>query len=297
MKNKKGSVLVASVFLISILSITAASLGFEASQHTLMMKRELQGLEDKMQFQTALSQVKEAILSDPFPHEDSLQDKWYIKQKGSDPSGLKVKGVRPPLVLEVEDEESKINLNFASEKLLKSFFEIFESQVEPLVNADKKAWIKRLMEAREKGIGSLDELYLWNEIPVMELAKILPYITVAPTTGQINLNTASPLVLEAYLKSISGDEFAKADLLKKILEDRQRQSSIQSKELTPRDFTKRLDLDETPQILSLVQLFLNGVTTDSAHYRIKIKTNHKTAEAVIKEIENFKFEVLSWHEE
>ena len=76
MRNK-GSVLIASLWALSLFSVLMTSLTFEGFQHTYLMKRELESLQSKAEFQSALGFFHQALLTDPKPHEDSSEDAWY----------------------------------------------------------------------------------------------------------------------------------------------------------------------------------------------------------------------------
>ena len=70
-KSIEGSVLIASLWALSIFSVLMTSLTFEGFQHTVLMKRELNELRSKAEFQSALALFTQTLFTDPKPHEDS----------------------------------------------------------------------------------------------------------------------------------------------------------------------------------------------------------------------------------
>lgn len=297
--NKRGSILIASLWAVSIFSIFAARLGFQGTQHAILMKRELGSFGAKADFLSGLGFATEAVLKDPEPHEDSLNDSWQG-----------IVGLPEPwkgrLELEMEDEESKVNLNSASQAFLESFLKLFEEEVDSL-KGEKRKLVRELLKQRAKGrIRSFEELYLWEDTEKEDLDKLRPYLTVDSESSQLNLNTVGPLVLKAFIESLPGDDFAKDELFKKIMKYREEKEDttlrfFRSEELQPNIFLSKLGLSPSLQLIALVNQFLPQVTTDSRTWRVRIQTQAgggREAEAVIREkAEGFRIEVLRWYEE
>lgn len=294
--KERGSVLIASLWAISVFSVFVSSLAFEGAQHALLMKREIQNLETKSLFLSALNLTSQKIFSDPLPHEDSREEEWYGEVKLGEPWKDKVS-------VKVEDEESKLNLNSASEAFLRSFLKLFEEEVDSL-KSERKDFVKQILKARQKRrIASLEELYLLEDLEKQDIEKLAPYLTVYPDLAPDNINTARPLILEALIQSLPGDDLAKGELLRKITEFLETKKegiaqSFASKDLDPNVFQEKLKLTASPQMLSLVNQFIPFITTDSRVYRLKIKAKTgKEAQAVIREKgEGGGMEVLRWNE-
>lgn len=295
--KERGSVLIASLWAISVFSVFISSLAFEGAQHALLMKREIQNLETKSLFLSALNLTSQKIFSDPLPHEDSQEEEWYGEVKLAEPWKDKVS-------VKVEDEESKLNLNSASEAFLKSFLTLFEEEVDSL-KGERKDIVKQITKARQKQrIASLEELYLLEDLEKEDIEKLKPYLTVYPDLPQININTVHPIVLKALIESLPGDDLAKEELTRKIIEFREKKEkgvsqAFQSKDLEPNPFLERLGLNPSLQMMALANQFLPFVTVDSRIYRLKLQAKSgKEAQAVIREkSEGFEMEVLNWHEE
>jgi len=294
--RQKGSILIASIWALSVFSVFIASLGFEGAQHALLMKREIQNLETKSLFLSGLNLASQKIFSDSLPHEDSKQEDWYGDIILPEPW-------KENLSIHVEDEESKLNLNAAPQAFLESFLKLFEEEVDSL-KGERKDFVTQILKARGKQrIRSLEELYLLEDLEREDIEKLKPYLTVYPDLAPININTAKPLILEALIESLPGDDLAKGELLRKITEFLETKKegiaqSFASKDLDPNAFQEKLKLTASPQMLSLVNQFLPFMTTDSRTYRLSVKAKAgKEAEAIIREKgEGFGMEVMSWNE-
>lgn len=294
----RGSVLIASLWALSVLSVFVTRLAFEGAQHALLMKRELSNLEAKADFLSGIHLASQAIFSDPDPHTDSLLDPWQGTLPL--PSPWKEK-----LSIRLEDEESKLHLNFASEALLRAFLKGYEEEGNSL-KGERKDFVKAILKRRAKDrIVSLEELYLLEGIEKEDLEKLRPFVTVYPELPQMNLNTIGPVLLESLIESLpGGDDRAKDELQRKLLEHRKKvkegeASPFQSEELDPNPFLQKLKLSPSVPMISLVNQFLSLLSSDSRTYRLQMKSSSgKEAEAVLKErAEGLGMEVVSWHEE
>lgn len=292
---EQGSVLITSLWALSIFSVLMTSLAFESFQHVYLIKRELEGLRAKSQFQSALGLFTERLLQDPKPHEDSKEDTWYGRLDLPRPWN-------ESLAVRVQDEESKINLNFASESLIKSFLEAFE-EIDSL-RTQPKDFVKQVMKRRQKErIQSFEEFFLLEDIEKEDLEKLWPYLTVYPDHHGINLNTVDSLILKSVIESVSEDHFSGDELLRKITEYRARvkdgqAAPFQSDDLVPDGFQRKLSLSTGLSMASLLNRFLPLMTTDSRTYHLKIKTQSgREAGAIVKDkAEGLGTQVLSWNE-
>ncbi|MCM8776027.1 MAG: general secretion pathway protein GspK, partial [Candidatus Omnitrophica bacterium] len=196
--------------MISIFSVIVVKLCFQSRQVILLQDRGIAEFENKVDFISGLYLAESVILEDPYPHEDSLQDIWYGRMNLEDAWEERIS-------ILISDEESKLDLNAVSEGILKKFLELYGDEVRPL-KTDGKDWIKEVMKLRQKErIGSFEELYLLEDIPFEDLEGLRSFLTVYSGFGEINLNTAHPLVLKAVVGSLVGDDFAKKDLYSKMM--------------------------------------------------------------------------------
>lgn len=295
-KQEKGSVLIASLWMLSIFSVLMTSLTFEGFQHTYLMKRELNGFQSKIDFGSALEIFRQALLTDPKPHEDSKQDSWYGTLDLPQEWKKKIEIIS-------EDEESKLNLNFAQEDHIKVFLKAFEEEISSL-KGDRKAFVKQIIKLRSKGrISSFEELFLLEDIEEEDLEKLRPYLSVYPDLPQMNINTIDPLVLKALIHSLTEDHFTEEELVRKISEYQEKIKSQEmppftQDELTPEVFHKKLVLRKSLPMLSLINRFLPFMATDSRTYHLRIKAQSgKEVQAALKDqAEGFGLDVLSWNE-
>ena len=178
MNREQGSILIASLWALALFSILVANVGFQGSQHTLLMKRELEGFDKRAHFYNTLYSAGQSVTEDPEPHEDSPLDSWYG---------------------EITDEESRLNLNFAERAWLDSFLKLLEQKT-PL-KGERKDFIKAILKKKAKGrILSLEELYLLEGIEKEDVEKLRPFLTVYPELALININTVDPLFLESLIE-------------------------------------------------------------------------------------------------
>ena len=298
MRREKGSILIASLWMISIFAVFVSNLGFQSTQRAFLLKREINNLEAQTAFLSALHLLAWDLASDPEPHEDSAEDAWYGEVDLEDPW-------KTSLSLSVEDEESKINLNTASAALLKVFLKRLDEEKGPLKgNADD--FVKQILTLRGKGkIGSFEELFLFEDIEKEDAEKVRPYVSVFTDFPGININTASPLILKSFIDSVPGDHFAKEELFRKIMERREQKDPkegsgiFRSQELTPNLFLSKLHLNPDVQMVQLANQLVSYFTTDSKTYRLVMehKRSGKQAFCTIRDKPGLHaMEILSWHE-
>ncbi len=296
MVRQKGSILITGLWAMSFFSIMTTSLTFNAAQQTLLMKRQLESFQSKTDFISILNQVASLIQSDPFTHEDSTQDAWFgtITLAAS---------YKDRLTAQVEDEESKINLNQVEGGLLSIFFKLFEEDVKPL-KGSRKDYVKGILKLRAvKRIESLEELLLMEGFDQEDLEILKPYITVYPELPLINLNTAKPLILKALVTFLSGDSLTREVFMARLGERCQTEPKIScvltTNDLRPEIFSEKLKLPKNPVMLMLAQEFLSKVTTDSETFHIVIESrqNHSASAIFRYRVGQPRPQIFWWHEE
>jgi type II secretory pathway component PulK len=295
LNQNRGSILITSLWMLSIFSVMTAQLGFEASQHILLMKKEKINFESKADFLSGINLIYEAFTHDEEPHEDSLLDLWLGKIKLPEPWTGRME-------IEVSDEESKLNLHAADEKWIKQFLKEFEEKEGKLI-AESKDFIKQILKARSKQrIVSYEELYLLEDLNHKDLVRLKPYMSVFSESEALNINTVNELVLSSLIHSLSGDEFSKKELLEALLEKRKTNQSeellLRSADLIPNNFILRLKLKNTMTMQQLLNQLLPKLTTDSETLNVCIQLkNLRKAEAILRQRpEGDALDILSWHE-
>ena len=148
---------------------------------------------------------------------------------------------------------------------------------------------------------TIDELIRVMQYPKIreDVEKLTPFVTVDPEFPQMNINTLKPLVLEALIQSSSGDEFAKKELLRRLLEFRAKSLTFGANQLEPEKFMMRIGLPRTALNLQLINAFLPQLTLECKTFKIFIKSKDgKKAEVIAKESGDTGYlEILKWHED
>jgi len=295
--SQRGSILIVTLLAIGMLALLTASLTFVSRQHLMLMHREMTDLEIKADRISVLNWAMKEILADPDAYEDSFEDDWYGELDMPEPW-------KGHMTAHVEDEESKVNLNGASEAFLRAFLDVFEEEVEEL-KGEKRPFIREILKARqEERLASYEELYLMEDIEREDVEKLRQYLTVYPELPWLNLNTASDLALEALIRSLQGDDLAKDELLQKLTKVRNESPEednpypFTSEDLEPETFIRILRLQPNLQMSQLVNRFLRQVTTDSRTYRVVIENEGGArAQAMMRQIpDGIGMEVMSWYE-
>lgn len=230
MRNKQGSVTIVALSLIVIFAMMAASLGFRSGLEVKLAKRHLDLFRERYLALAAVSAVEYLIEKDEDSEVDGPFDDWY-----NEPVWPEEIDFDPEVSVRVTDEEGKININFASEPLLEALFEIIgqeaglETEMDKLLSAimywrgdsSIRGSSPVGKEYKNAPFEMLDELYLIDDIDPKDVPRIVPYLTVfgagAQNQVKINPNTASPVVLEALVRSLAGDEPAKDDIIRGLL--------------------------------------------------------------------------------
>ncbi len=289
--NERGSLFIAGLWAMCLFSIMSPGLIFGASQQLMLMKRERQDFQAKLEFISGVNQAALAVQNDPEPHQDSSASAWFGDLVSDE-------RLANHFSIYVEDEESRLNLNQATAVFMGVFFKAFEENVGPL-KGSRKDYVKEILKLRyEKRIASLEELLLMEGFKAGDYEILRPFLTVYPDLPMVNINTASPLVRNALLESLPGDHGSKQILKTRLEEACRKGCKFSSLDLSPENFSRLLKLPGTPQMIALEQLFLAAVTLDSSTFRIKMKASSgKRAEAVIAtRIGKPRPEILWWHE-
>lgn len=302
----RGSILIMSLWSASILSILLTSLAFQAGIQKQLTKAEMNQFEGHWALISGFNLATKAIAEDAEPYKDSPLDAWYGDLVLDTPWKGKV-------VVHVEDEESKLNLNFANEKLLREFFERLKREEGSDFEKDAKEIVKGIMtwrnQKKHRKFDFLEELLLIDEIAEKDFEAFRPYVTVesdANVFPSVNVNTVSSVVLEALIHSLAGDEFAKRELAGKILESRHAERGLKEfsyyvrEELEPRIFMEKLKLTPSLQIVSLVNQLMPYLTTDSSTFQALIEApdQGKRAGVIFRYGEaQVQPEILEWRED
>ena len=297
LSKTRGSILIASLWTLSVFSIFVSSVAYQAGQQAVLLKRETQNFESRAEFLTALNLLGQIILEDPAPGEDSPADKWYGKVASPDLEDRH-------MLLTVRDEESRIDINKASQLLLETLFKAVSDSGTPL-KGEAKDFSKAILKLRGKGkILSLEELYLLEDVEAADIERLRPYITVYTQFPGLNINSADLLALNAFIESLPASDFSKRDLMEALKKFRNTPDAAGQKgiflsdELAPDFFLQKLHLTSNVSMVQMASQLLPYMTTDSRHWHlIMTSSSGRSAETVIRLTNtNENFEILNWRE-
>lgn len=296
-RAERGSVLIASLWAVSALTVFVSSVAFQAGQQAVLLKREQSAFQARIDFTNALNLAAKQILEDEVPEADSMEDEWFGDISLPEPW-------KNTISVHVSVESSRIDINKASETLLKNLFQTV-AEADGQFKGKGSDFAEEILKMRaDKKIASIEELFLAEEIYPEDLEKLRPYITVYTEFSGIHINCAETLVLEAFIKTLPADEYAEADLIDAILEFRKAAQTdgispfFTQAELDPYLFLSKLKLTPTVTMVFLVNQLAPYLTVDARIWRIDIDSaTGRKAETVIREnYINQNFDTLTWRE-
>lgn len=295
-RGEKGSVLIASLCAVSVFAVFISGLASQAGPQAELLKRETSAFEGRADFLSGMQAAGHAILGDTDAAMDSPADEWYGEIEVPAPWGAR-------LTVKVEDEEARIDINKAPGILLETIFEKIDEETK--LKGEAEDFKDALLERRGEGaLLSLEELLLLEDIEKEDLEALRPYLTVHTGMSGVNINTAPPVVLEAFIEALPGDAFAKENLLEAILDLRSHAGTepfrafFTAEELDPEVFMAKLRVTPSVQMVQIVQQLTARVTADAKTWRVTLRSEKgRTAEAVIAENSALgNFRTLSWRE-
>lgn len=308
--NYSGSILIVSLWILTIFVLLVLSLGYRSNLEATLSVREKEYFDAEQILFSGINVARYYINADEEPSVDSTYDTWYNQIKIAEdvwPSGS--------LSIRIVDEESKISINQAKERELTSLFLYIEEEIgaievstEDLVSSilywrgDSSIKGKSSLgyDYKKEPFESLEELLLLPDITEADFVLIKDYLTVYTDSGNtgiltINLNTASLPVLKSVIISLSGDEQRKKELFKHIVEFRlkageyneannegdgqkseeREQYYFTDKDLTAHNFLACLGMSSDVINISLVIQLLQHCTIDSKYFSVTIDVTIK----------------------
>lgn len=294
MNRRKGSILIFVLWILIVLTMMVASVGFR-SRVGIKLARIFQ--DRSLVTYEALSAVNLAsflLQSDEDPLNDSKTDAWY----GS-PAQWETYPIHEHFSVAITDEESKLNLNKVTPEILQKFFQILkehdvklETDPDDLIGSIM-AWRGNMAAQGKSTLGyehkraifeSIDELRLIQYMTPDDFETLKPFFTVHASAAdfflKVNLNTVHEWILEAIVKSLPGGDFEKDELIGKIEKARKGDPQdsenhppyiFQTSDLTPQGLTERLLLSNSPQMIQLINLLTRFLTVDSQYFLIRLE--------------------------
>ena len=302
--GQKGSVFILFLWVLILLSSFAFSASFRTRLATKIEAYDSHRFELHYDFLTGVNLARFFIESDQETSVDFMGDDWYGMPKDFVDSDFSKR-----FDLEISDEESKLDLNRASEPLLLKFFDVLgknkiklETDPKDLVGS-VLAWRGQTAASGQSTIGfehkrapfeSTQELYMIQKISPHDVKTLLPFVTVRGalfgSQMRVNLNTVHPFILEALIYHLSGGEFDKRTLLDQIERFRnidayrsnKQESELDASEappqvfrqsdLNPQTMIQKLGLPNSPEMVQLVNQLVSFLTVDSQYFRVRIQS-------------------------
>jgi type II secretory pathway component PulK len=281
--NKKGSIFILFLWVMVFLALLAFSVAFRTRLSTNIEGFELRRFERTYDFLSTINLARLFIESDLVPNIDSKMDDWY-----GVPVQFMEMGLSQKFELEIQDEESKINLNKAEEPFFIKFFELLKEKGLRLETNPKDlaasiaAWRGLgLIQGSTLGFKhkkdpfeTVEELRLIQHITPNDYGVLKPFVTVysLPVFRQmkVNLNTVHPYILEALIFSLAGGDFEQRELFEKIMKFRDEAEIFRREDFDPNLFIQKLTLNRSPSMVVLVNQLFRFLTVDSEYFSVRV---------------------------
>ncbi len=227
--KRNGSVLIIFIWVLLLFSLFAMSVAIRTRLATKIEGYQMASSSAGIQAMTAINLARFFIDSDENRDVDSVFDPWY-----GEPKEFAAMEFSKQFELQIADEDGKININSVQEKALTAFFELLKKRGYEFKTEPKKlagsilAWRGTYsMGGRPSGgfknknapFESLEELHLIQEVQPEDVDAITPFLTVYARPDRmmkLNINTVQPLILEALIASLVGDDSMKQNLFDRI---------------------------------------------------------------------------------
>jgi type II secretory pathway component PulK len=227
MMNKKGTILIASLWILSILAVLAAGIGFRVSIEARLAKYSMEGLRASYLAKAGAAKAAYLLAKKPTANCDSIYECGitFSPEEKSDPeksravfTGTLEDGKfsvyyndRGVVYSGIADEERRININSADQKTLEML--LTGEGIDPAIAASIVQWrspgaglddgyyqaLPAPYECKHQKFSAVEELLLVKGVDRKVFDKIRDAVTVFgnPAKLSININTASEKVMRA----------------------------------------------------------------------------------------------------
>jgi len=304
MRSVKGSVAILSLWMMSLMSVFVLTTGKMIHYESALLGREQTAFATRHTFEGLVSIARDVLLAEATADLDSYDEAWY-SAKFAMPTWA------ADFDLRISDEESRLDLNSARSGQILALLRQIEIYEHITFSEDPDELAEAIIEYRHaknnRRFESLPELLFIPIVSPETYALIKPYITmhvVNPIGLQVNINTVSKPVFDALLETLRGDNFVRMALKRSVhdalLSPETRRVVFSARELTPRSFMIKLDLEPSPQMSSLVNRLMPLLRATSNNFRIKM-TNRSLmsdVEAIVRRawFRGDDFHILAWHQ-
>lgn len=286
--NQKGSALVVTLLIITILTSLTVEFAYEVYVETSAFSNW-----SNAQKASLLAKSGQNIVSS-YMDEVRGFSYTYLGEMYL-PVGEKLGGLDAIVTIKIEDENSKFNLNsiiysngLTNEEALSSLKKLFEYlNINPSLALSIADWIDpdqepRLRDSEDKAknsyLWSVDELNFIEGIDEKTFKTIRPFITVYGN-GLININTAELPVLVSLHDNIT------EALAKRI---------IDYKGISP--FKKEVDIQKVSGMESIGPLLLGRITVKSSNFRVISTATVNEITRVIESVMDTSMKIQYWRE-
>ena len=309
--NRKASVLILFLWVLLFLSLFAVSLTTRTRLATKIESHRLNHLRLHYDFLSALNLARFFIGADENPQFDSKKDAWF-----GIPTKFRDMAFSEHFELTITDEGSKINLNFATERILLALFSVLKDH-DMALETDPKELAANILRWRgtsfrhATGLGgsafkgapfeSVDELRLIPGIVASDAERLAPFVTVfghrKKRNMAVNINTVHPYVLESLVASLPAGSHSKEKFLEHFnklsqssspsMRDRRKtEFAFDVSELTADAMIRKLELPRTLEMRLLLGRLLVFLTVDSRFFLVSVRskrsrTNNVALRAVL----------------
>lgn len=295
---ERGSILIASLWLLMIFVLLVVSLGYRNGLESKVALREKEYFLSEQLLQSGINLFQYILERDKEPTVDSKHDEWYNPN-----SILSDLWESANISLEVQDAESKMNINAASDKQLELLFEAIEESGIPLYS-DSEDLVLQIIEWRggetakkeKRSFGevkgsrfvSLYELFFLEDFDARDFDTLRDYLTVYGNEKLVSINPNTVLlpVLKGVVFSLAGDERTKKKLYEALVDFRQAHDSTEvsdtddlktdealyfrDDELSPYQLLETLSISSDVLSVSLALQFVRQCTLDSRYFELTI---------------------------
>ena len=280
--------MIVALWILLILSVLVVSLSFRGSIEARIARTLYERFVADEQMRSAVYIGMGLIEADEEPLLDTVNDRW--KNEDIISTTLANAGC-DNVTLTITDEESKLNINGASEEMLTAFF--MRAGNEHLLDGEPEDMAAAVMVFR--GIGTkkgpaldlqkkgrpfyaLEEMCLLPAFKHVTAGQVQEYLTVYPQKGNIpvvNINTAPLNVLAAVMAGTIGDDAVKKELLTAIDEYRHTVTEdgapvhFSRKDLSAYRLLDTVGLTREVKLVSIAVQFLRYMTINSQYFSLQ----------------------------
>ncbi len=256
-KDNNGLILIASLWIVAILTLLAIGLGHRMSLELHLVKFSRDRLKANFAAEAGFNFASKIVAQDANDY-DSLNELWasgildpanqsIFKEVNLKEAKFsishKIQG-EPNLVYGLSDEDSKININTAPINLLETLFLQLAIENSKEIAASILDWIDRdeitsldgaeddyylnlakPYHCKNAPLSVVEELLLIKGMDEEKFGKIKPLVTVY-TDGKININTTQEIVLRSLLISRGVLDSTASRLAKEVIEHRPGEDGI-----------------------------------------------------------------------